>query len=118
MSKKPTFEDYSKTSKKPAYSDDSFWDKVESSAKTAGQKALKPAFQLYYAQEQKSTPKSAKTLAWASLAYFIWPWDAAFDPIYIDDVGVMTAAIGTLATYITPAVKRKATIALNKWLGK
>lgn len=102
--------------KQPAYSDERFWDKVESSAKAAGQKALTPAFRLYYAQEQKSTPKSAKTLAWAALAYFIWPWDAAPDPLYIDDMAVMAAAIATLAPYITPSIKRKATIAIKKLL--
>lgn len=104
-------------SKQSTYSDDSFWDKVGSSAKAAGEKALTPAFQLYYAQEQENTPGWAKALIYSALAYFIIPIDAMPDPIYIDDIGVMTTALATIAAYVTPAVKRKATMALKKWFG-
>ena len=109
-------------SKKPSYSDDSFWDKAESSTKAAGKKALTPALQLYYAQAEEKTPAWAKTLVYSALAYFIWPADAVPDVIpavgYGDDVAIMTAALGSIAAYITPAIKRKATIKLNQWLGK
>lgn len=106
---------------KQDYSDDSFWDKVGSSAKAAGKKALTPAFQLYYAQEQDETPGWAKALVYSSLAYFILPVDAVPDPLpggYLDDAALMAGTITTIAKYITPVVKRKATIKLNEWLGK
>lgn len=102
---------------KQSYSDDNFWDKVETSAKDAGREALRPAFQLYYAQADDKTPLWAKALIWSALVYFIIPFDGAPDPIYIDDIGVMGTALATVAAYITPAIKRKATIALKKWLG-
>lgn len=109
-------------SKKPAYSDDSFWDKVESSAKAAGRKGLKPALQLYYAQAEEKTPTAAKALVYSALAYFIWPLDAIPDAIpvggYGDDVAIMSAALASIAAYVTPAIKRKATMKLNQWLGK
>ena len=107
---------------KQDYSEDNFWDKVETSAKAAGRETLRPALQLYYAQAQEKTPAWAKALVYSALAYFIIPTDAVPDMIpvagYTDDVTIMTAALGTIAAYITPAIKRKATIKLNQWLGK
>ena len=121
MSKKPTFEDYSKTSKKPAYSDDSFWKKVGRVAKSAGREVLRPALRLYFTQAAEKTPAGAKALVYSALAYFIWPYDAIFDAVpaagYTDDILIMTAALTKIATHVTPAVKRKATIKLNEWVG-
>ena len=57
-------------SKQLAYSDDSFWDKVESSAKVAGRETLRPALQLYYAQEKDETPVWAKALIYAGTRLF------------------------------------------------
>lgn len=122
MSKKTTFEDYSKTSKQSNYSDDSFWKKAGRVAKSAGQEVLRPALHLYFTQAAEKTPPGAKALVYSALAYFIWPYDAIFDAIpaagYTDDVAIMTAALANIATHVTPAVKRKATLKLNEWVGK
>ena len=121
MSKKPTFEDYSKTSKKPAYSDDSFWKKIPAAAKSAGREVLRPALRLYFTQEAEKTPPGAKAIVYSALAYFIWPYDFVPDVIpgigYTDDIPLMTAGLANIATHVTPAVKRKATLKLNQWFG-
>ena len=105
---------------KQSYSEDSFWDKIETSAKAAGREALTPALRLYYAQAQEKTPAYAKALIYSALAYFILPIDAIPDPLplgYTDDIALMLGTLATIASHITPAIKRKATIKLNQWFG-
>ncbi len=50
------------------YSDDSFWEKVKSYAKSAGEAALEPALKMYYAATDSDTP------TWAKLP-FMERWD-------------------------------------------
>ena len=106
---------------KQAYSDASFWKKVEGVAKAAGREVLRPALRLYFTQAAEKTPAGAKATVYAALAYFIWPYDFVFDAIpgagYTDDIALMTAALGNIATHVTPAVKRKATMKLKQWFG-
>ena len=101
-----------------SYSEGSFWKKM---AKTAARGAVGPALKLYYAQGQAATPAWAKALIFSALGYFIWPADAIPDILpgigYGDDIAVMTAALGTVAAYITPTVKDKAKQKLNEWIG-
>ena len=106
---------------KQSYSDDSFWKKVEGVAKAAGREVLRPALRLYFIQAAEKTPPGAKAIVYSALAYFIWPADVVPDVLpggYADDLALMTAAIGSISTYVTPAIKRKATIKLNQWFGK
>ena len=105
------------------YSEDGFWDKVSTCSKAAGREVIKPSLQLYYTQTKEETPAWAKTLIYAALVYFIIPVDTIPDITppppagYADDVVVMGTALATIAKYVTPAIKRKATMKLNEWFG-
>lgn len=79
------------------------------------------ALQLFYALQDSNTPAWAKAVIIGALGYFISPIDAIPDIVpmvgYADDLGVLTAAIATVAAYITDDVKAKAAAQLKKWFG-
>ena len=103
------------------YSDAGFWDKLVRYARIAGQEVIEKALQLYYAAEHPNTPAWAKTVIYGALGYLIFPLDALPDvtPMvgYADDLGVLAAAIATVALYITDDVRRKAAQKLRDWFG-
>jgi len=103
------------------YSDSGFWDKVSGYAKTAGKEVIEKALFLYYAAQKPETPVWAKTAMFAALAYFISPLDAIPDitPIvgYIDDLGVLAAAVAMAAAYIDEDVRKKARAKMADWFG-
>lgn len=101
------------------YSDNSFWDKVKTYAKTAGEGVLEPALKMYYAALDSDTPTWAKTTIIAALGYFISPVDAVPDvlPIvgYTDDLGVLVAAVAATAAHIKDEHALKAKEVLLRW---
>lgn len=101
------------------YSEKSFWGKLKKFAKTAGKEVVEKALQLYYAAKSPKTPLWAKSTAYGALGYFIMPLDAIPDTIpaagYSDDLGVLTAAIATIAFYIDQDVKDKAEQKMTEW---
>lgn len=104
------------------YSEDGFWSKIKQFAKVAGIEVIGKALQLYYTFQNSNTPAWAKTVIIGALGYFISPIDAIPDitPVigYVDDVGVLTAAIATVSTYITDDIKEKALSKVNEWFSK
>jgi len=104
------------------YSENSFWDKIKNFAKMAGAEVIGKALELYYTMQNPHTPTWAKTVIIGALGYFISPIDAIPDitPIigFSDDLGVLTAAIATVAMYITDEAKEKAKNKLEEWFGK
>lgn|SRR5690554_3969436 len=103
------------------YSSDSFWDKVVKVAKTAGYEVIEKALWLYYAAQDPKTPLWAKTTIYGALGYFIMPLDVIpdFTPVagYSDDLGVLLAALGAVAMYVTDDVKTQAKQKLKDWFG-
>jgi uncharacterized membrane protein YkvA (DUF1232 family) len=103
------------------YSESNFWNKVVKYAKIAGKEVIERALQLYYASQDPNLPPWAKTVIFGALAYFIFPVDAIPDLIpgvgYVDDLGVLAAAVVTVALYITEDVKQKARQKLRDWFG-
>jgi uncharacterized membrane protein YkvA (DUF1232 family) len=100
------------------YSDKGFWTKVKKYAKIAGKKLLKIALTLYYTMHDKDTPKWAKAIIIAALAYFIMPADAIPDLLpggYVDDLGVLAAATAFVGVSIKPEHKKKAEEKLKQW---
>lgn len=101
------------------YSPQLFWQKLGQRARAAGRATLEKALFLYYAAQDDNTPKWAKRVIYAALGYFIFPLDAIPDlaPLigYTDDVGVMVAALATVAFYVTPEVKTRARHKLDEW---
>jgi len=72
-----------------AYSDESFWDKVQEFALSAGIKVIYAGLLLFYALKEPDTPAWAKGVIFTALGYFVSPFDAIpdFVPVagYADD---------------------------------
>lgn len=116
--------DYSKvdTSKyEKDYSETSFWKKVRKYAAKAGGKVIYNALLLYYALQSPDTPGWAKTVILGALGYFIAPIDIIPDVTpavgFVDDLGVLIAAVATVAVCITPEMKSQAKRQLKDWFG-
>lgn len=103
------------------YSRTGFWKKLAGRGRSVGRGALEKALYLYFAAQSPDTPKWARRVIIGALGYFILPLDAVPDlaPLlgFTDDVGVMAAALATVAMYITPDVKAQAHQKLDSWLG-
>lgn len=101
------------------YSPARFWGKLEPRVRSFGRELLEKALCLYYAAQSSSTPAWAKRVIYGALGYFIFPLDAIPDlaPLigYTDDLGVLAAALATVAIYITPEVKAQAHDKLDQW---
>lgn len=102
-----------------SYSDDGFWDKVKNYAKSAGEEVLEPALKMYYAALDPDTPSWAKATIFGALGYFISPIDAVPDitPVigYVDDLGVLAAALAATAANIKDVHVAKAKETLKNW---
>lgn len=116
--------DYSKvdTSKySKNYTETSFWEKVRKFAAKAGGKVIYNALILYYALQSPKTPAWAKTVILGALGYFIAPIDLIPDITpgigFVDDAGVIAAAIATIAVCITTEMKNQAKKQLKDWFG-
>ena len=103
------------------YSDNSFFDKIKNTAKTAGINVVYAGLLLFYTFKKTTTPKWAKTAIIGSLGYFISPLDAIPDIIpvvgYTDDLGVLALAIVAVCMFIDDEVKQKAKVKLKEWFG-
>ena len=103
------------------YSESAFWDKLKGYAKSAGKEVIEKALFLYYAAQKPETPIWAKTTVYGALAYFISPLDAIPDiaPVigYVDDLGVLAAAVAAISVYIDTDVKTQAKDKLEEWFG-
>jgi len=95
-----------------SYSEESFFDKVKSTIKSAGLKLIYQALLLFYVTENPNCPMKIKAAIFAALGYFISPIDVIpdFTPIvgYSDDAGAIALAICLAQLYIDDEVKRKA----------
>lgn len=96
--------------------------KIAALAMRAGSEVIEKALYLYYAASNPKTPKWARRVIYGALAYLILPVDAIPDFLpavgYTDDLGVITAALATVAFYITPDVKTRAKATKEKWFSK
>ena len=103
------------------FSDKGFWSKTKNFAFTAGIEVISKATLLFYAAKSDKTPLWAKTVIYAALGYFINSMDAIPDltPMvgFADDLGVLVAAIATVAAFISPESQRKADEKLEQWFG-
>jgi len=103
------------------FSEEKFWDKVKKYAMKAGKKVILKALTMYYTMQDKDTPIWAKGVIVGALGYFICPLDAIPDitPVvgYSDDLGVLAAAMATVAMYIKPEHRQKAENTWRGWFG-
>jgi uncharacterized membrane protein YkvA (DUF1232 family) len=74
----------------------------------------------YYCALDPATPMRVRGMLLAALAYFILPLDLIPDMIaglgYADDMALLTAVIGLVASHITPTHRAAAARALDKEL--
>jgi uncharacterized membrane protein YkvA (DUF1232 family) len=101
------------------FTDAAFWSKLGSSAVDAGREVVLKALMLYYAMIDDNTPVWAKGVIAGALGYFILPVDAIpdFTPVigYSDDLGVLAAALATVALHVTVTHRRRAEETLGQW---
>lgn len=102
-----------------SYSEDSFWEKVKNFAIKAGKEVIDTALTLYYCLLDGDTPMWAKSVIIGALGYFINPIDAIPDitPIvgFTDDLGVLAAALASVAMHIKEEHKQNAKNKLTEW---
>ena len=103
-----------------SYSEEGLHNKIARN-KGLGRTLLTKVFELWYAFRAPGTPAWAKAVIVGALGYFISPADAVPDLIpcvgYVDDAGVITSALTTIAMYVTDDVKAKAEKAVEGLLG-
>jgi uncharacterized membrane protein YkvA (DUF1232 family) len=102
------------------FSEHRFWAKLKRSAAKAGRGVLEAALKLYFASRDADTPFWAKAVMLSALGYFISPIDAIFDatPLagYADDLGVLAAALATVAVHVKDEHALRARETLRNWL--
>ena len=103
------------------YSEPGFWDKMKTQAFQAGAKVVELALQLFFAAADPATPRWARMTIIGALGYFISPIDAVPDMIpgigYVDDLGVLTAAVAAVIASITPEHRGKAREKMRQLFG-
>lgn len=101
------------------YSEQNFWNKIQSLAIQTGKEAVEKALLLFYAAQRPETPFWAKSVIYGALAYLILPADVIPDIIpvtgYVDDVGTIAAAVSTISLYINSEVKAAAKQRVREW---
>ena len=87
----------------------------------AGIQVVSSVLQLYYLVRSPEVPLWAKTAICASLGYFIVTPDAIPDvaPVlgFTDDLAVLTTALASVASYLTPEMREKVKARLQAWFG-
>jgi uncharacterized membrane protein YkvA (DUF1232 family) len=103
------------------YSEDKLWKKIQRFAKKAGSSVIYVVLILYYTMQKPELPVKVKATILGALGYFILPIDIipdiAFGAGFVDDLGVLTAALLQVAAYVDDEVKRKAKEKLHAWFG-
>ena len=102
------------------YSEKALWDKIASFASRAGRKVLWNVLVLYYCWVDPDTPKEAKVVIAGALGYFIMPLDAIADLFpggFVDDLGVLVAALGLVKAHVKPEHRQQAEERLRRWFG-
>jgi uncharacterized membrane protein YkvA (DUF1232 family) len=72
---------------------------------------------LYYSAQDPETPAWARAVAYGALAYLVFPLDAMPDPMYVDDLGVLTAALAVIGVHVSEDAKRRAKEKMTDWFG-
>ena len=93
------------------YSDQSFWEKVQSLSGTGGCELLRKVLTLYVLLKVPTTSVGLKVILIAALGYFIAPLDAIPDLIpflgYSDDLSLVGLVLSNLSSAITPAIEQE-----------
>ncbi len=87
--------------------------------KRAGRIIAKPAFEAMEMLIDPTTPAQARVTMIAALTYLLVPIDLMpdFIPVagFSDDLVALTAALSVWSNNMTPAIRRRAELKLDKW---
>ena len=88
----------------------------------AGVNVVASVLQLYYLVRSPDVPLWAKTAICAALGYFLVTPDAIPDvaPVigFTDDLAVLTSALASVASYLTPEMRARVRAKLVDWFGE
>ena len=101
-----------------SYSESSLWSKLAEFAKKAGKEVVINVLKLYYAMALGKADAKQVVMIVGALGYFISPIDAVLDPLpggLVDDAGVLTAAVATVAACSDSEVVRAAKSKASEW---
>ena len=91
---------------------DALFAKIRKFALKVGCEGIQAALRLYYALDSPTLPAKVKAMILGALGYLISPIDLVPDLMpfvgFLDDVGVLTAAVGFAWAYIDSTAKAKA----------
>jgi uncharacterized membrane protein YkvA (DUF1232 family) len=77
----------------------------------AGREVVEKVLWLWFASRRPDLPVWARTAVYGALAYFVLPTDAIPDLLpglgYTDDIGVLSYALVTIASYVDADVRRR-----------
>ena len=86
----------------------------------AGRKIAQPAIEAFEIMLEPTTPPQVRLTMLSALTYLIMPFDLIPDLIPItgfsDDLIALTAVISLWSNHITPEIRRRAILKLDKWL--
>ena len=86
----------------------------------AGRTLAKPALEAFELMIDEATPSQVRVSMLTALTYLIMPVDLMpdFIPIagFSDDLVALTAVISLWSNYITPEIRNRARLKLDKWL--
>ncbi|AYC28917.1 YkvA family protein [Paenisporosarcina cavernae] len=104
------------------YSNEGSWNKVQIFAKKAGSNVIYAVLILYFTLQKPDIPLRAKATIAGALGYFIFPIDIIPDVTlgvgFVDDLGMITAALFQVAMYIDEDIKKHAKDKLKDWFGE
>ncbi len=96
----------------------SLFDKLARYGAAAGREVVEKVLWLWFASRRADLPVWARSAVYGALAYFILPIDAIPDLIpglgFTDDIGVLSYALATIASYVDADVKRRTGEVLSK----
>lgn len=103
------------------YSEEKFWHKITTVAKSAGVKVVYLALLLYYALDSSSLSAKDRALIIGALGYFILPLDLVSDLMpaigFLDDAAILVAIVKLLIVGIDNKVIAQAKSKLSQWFG-
>ncbi len=89
----------------------SLFEKLRRYGLAAGREAVEKVLWLWFASRRPDLPVWARTTVYGALAYFVLPTDAIPDLLpglgYTDDIGVLSYALVTIASYVDADVRRR-----------
>ncbi|WP_328591974.1 YkvA family protein [Bacillus salipaludis] len=103
------------------YSNERLWKKVQKFSKKAGSSVVYAVLILYYTLQKPGIPLKVKATIAGALGYFILPIDLIPDVAigvgYVDDLGILMAALFQVAMHIDDGIKKQAKEKLSDWFG-